>query len=195
MTFEMFGAGCFGTVIGFVAWHVVRAGDTSFDVKQLAAFIGALLGAVVLAAFPAGTTLFAAYSSGLALGFFLVPASRVILSLLSSISQGLSPPPPSEVPTEVPDQLKYIEEHWPEIERVVVNALKHRKGSIRQYHLRALPLDEAGRVSVLRRYARTYPERTSFDQGFFLGWILRLLEPHAASGERDGRQDSGDGAT
>jgi hypothetical protein len=70
VTFEMFGAGCFGAAIGFVAWQVVRAGETSFDVKQFAALIGALLGAVVLSAFPAGTTLFAAYSSGLALGFF-----------------------------------------------------------------------------------------------------------------------------
>jgi hypothetical protein len=188
MTFEMFGVGCFGVVIGFVAWQVVRTGEASFDVKQLAAFIGALLGAVVLSAFPAGTTLFAAYSSGLAFGFFLVPASRVIFSVFSSISQILSPPPSSEVPSEVPDQLKYIEEHWPEVERVVVSALGHNKGSIRQYHLRALPLDEAGRVSVLRRYARTYLERTSFSQGF-LGWTLRLLERDAASDERDGRQN------
>jgi len=102
MTFEMFGAGCFGAVIGFVAWHVFRAGEASLDVKQLAAFIGALLGAVVLSAFPAGTTLFAAYSSGLALGFFLVPASRMIVSLLSSMNQSFSPPrldTSSEVPS------------------------------------------------------------------------------------------------
>ena len=87
MTFEMFGAGCFGAVIGFVAWQVVRGGEASFDVKQLAALIGALLGAVVMSAFPAGTTLFAAYSSGLAFGFFLVPASRVIVSVFLSISR------------------------------------------------------------------------------------------------------------
>lgn len=193
MTFEMFGAGCFGVVIGFVAWRVVRAGETSFGVMQLAAFIGALLGAVVLSAFPAGTTLFAAYSSGLALGFFFVPTSRAFVAVLSFIGKGSSPPQANEVPSEVTDQLKYIDEHWPEVERVVVNALRHMKGSIRQYHLRALPLDEAGRVSVLRRYARTYPERTSFGIGF-LGWTLRLLEPHLAPGERDGRQNSRDGA-
>jgi hypothetical protein len=192
MTFEMFGAGCFGAVIGFVAWHVFRAGEASLDVKQLAAFIGALLGAVVLAAFPAGTTLFAAYSSGLALGFFLVPASRMLVSVLSSMSQALSPPPQLGAPSEVPDQLMYIEEHWPEIERVVVNALGQKKGSIRQHHLLALPLDDAGRVSVLRRYARRYPERTSFGQEF-LGWTLRSLERHQVSGQRDGRQDSNQG--
>jgi hypothetical protein len=92
MTFEMLGTGCFGAVIGFVAWHVFRAGEASLDVKQLAAFIGALLGAVVLSAFPAGTTLFAAYSFGLALGFFLVPVSRITGSVVSSMSQGLNPP-------------------------------------------------------------------------------------------------------
>jgi hypothetical protein len=182
MTFEMFGAGCFGIVIGFVAWHVFRAGEASLNVKKFSAFIVALLGAVVLSAFPARTTLFAAYLSGLAFGFFLVPTSRMLVSLLSSIGQALSPPPPNEVPSEVSDQLKYIDDHWPEVERVVVNALGQNKGRIRQYHLRSLPLDETGRVSVLRRYARTYPDRTSFGQGFF-GWTLRLLESHPDSGE------------
>jgi hypothetical protein len=191
MTFEMFGAGCFGAVIGFVAWHVFRAGEASLDVKQLAAFIGALLGAVVLSAFPAGTTLFAAYSSGLALGFFLVPVSRIIVSALSSMNR-FQGPAQLGASSEVADQLKYIEEHWPEVERVVANALGQNKGSIRSYHLLALPLDEAGRVSVLRRYSRTYPERTSFYQGF-LGCTLRLLERHPASGKRDGQQDSGNG--
>lgn len=185
VNFEMFGAGCFGAVIGFVAWHVFRSGESSLDVKQLAAFIGALLGAVVLSAFPAGTILFAAYSSGLALGFFLVPVSRMLDSAYPR-------PPQIGASKEVQDQLKYIEEHWPEVERVVENALGQNKGIIREYHLLALPLDEAGRVSVLRRYARTYPERTSFGQGF-LGSTLRLLEHHPASGERDGRQDSGEG--
>lgn len=183
MTFEMFGAGCFGAVIGFVAWHVFRAGEASLDVKQLAAFIGALLGAFVLAAFPAGTTLFAAYSCGLALGFFLVPMSRILVSIVSSVNQSLSLGlSQSSVPSEFPDQLKYIEEHWPEVERVVANALVQNKGSIRQYHLMALPLNELGRVSALRRYARTYPERTSFGQAFF-GWRLRLLEGDPASTE------------
>ncbi len=191
MTFEMFGAGCFGVVIGFVAWHVFRAGEASLDVKQLAAFITALLGAVVLSAFPAGTTLFAAYSSGLALGFFFVPVSRIIVSVFSSMNQGLSPDQLG-TSSEVPDQLKYIEEHWPEVESVVVNELGQNKGSIRPYHLLALPLDETGRVSVLRRYARKYPDCTSFGQGF-LGCTLRLLERHPASAEREGRQDSGNG--
>ena len=184
MTFEMFGSGCFGAVIGFVAWHVVRAGEASFDVKQLAALIGALLGAVVLAAFPAGTTLFAAYASGLALGFFLVPASRVLASILSSISQSMTPPKPYDVPSEVANHLQYIDEHWVGIERLVLNALKQRQGRIRQYHLRALPLDEAGRVSVLRKYARVHSECTAFGQGF-LGWTLRQVEPRPASSDLD----------
>jgi hypothetical protein len=189
MSFEIFGAGCFGAVIGFVAWHVFRAGESALDVKQLAAFIAALLGAVVLAAFPAGTTLFAGYSSGLALGFFLVPVSRIVVSAVSSIG----PTSPVGSSSEVADQSKYIEEQWPEVERVVVHALQQKKGRIRPYHLLALPLDEVGRVSVLKRYSRTYPERTSFGQGF-LGYTLRIVERHPPSDERDGRQDS-DGGT
>ena len=180
MTFEMFGAGCFGTVIGFVAWHVFHAGETSSDVKRLGGFIGAPLGAAVLSAFPAGTTLFAAYSSGLALGFFFVPMSRMIVYVFSSINRSLSPTVLSTT-SEVPDQLKYIDEHWPEIERVVEYALGQHKGRIREWHLLALPIDEAGRVSVLRRYARTHPERTSFGGGFLAG-TLRLVERHTPSG-------------
>jgi hypothetical protein len=171
VTFEMFGAGCFGLVIGFVAFHVFSG--PAFDVKQLAAFIAALLGAVVMSAFPAGTTLFAAYASGLALGFFLVPGSRVIVSVSSSV---LTPATALDVPSEVADQSKYVEDNWPEVERVVQHALGRNKGIARSRHLRALPLDEAGRISVLRRYARTYPERTSFGQEFF-GWTLRAVEP------------------
>jgi hypothetical protein len=46
-------------------------------------------------------------------------------------------------------------------------------------------LMKRGAVSVLRRYARTYPEHTSFGQGF-LGWTLRLLErPAVSEGGKD----------
>jgi hypothetical protein len=183
MTFEMFGAGCFGAVIGFVAWRVVRAGEASLDAKQLAALVGALVGAAILSAFPAGTTLFAAYSSGLALGFFLVPLSRILASALSSISHGFNPPQLGSS-SEVQDHLTYIEQHWPEIENVVASALRHNNGRIHAWQLLALPLDEAGRVSVLRRYARTYPDRVSFGGGF--GWTLRLRDPHSTTGEGDG---------
>jgi hypothetical protein len=119
MSFEIFGAGCFGTVIGFVAWHVFRASESALDVKQLAAFIAALSGAVVLAAFPAGTTLFAGYSSGLAVGFFFVPISRIVVSAASSIGSSS----PVGTSSEVSDQSKYLEEHWSEVEHVVANAL------------------------------------------------------------------------
>ena len=168
----MFGAGCFGLVIGFVAWHVFHAGEAAFGVKQLIAFIGALLGAVVMSAFPAGTTLFAAYSSGLALGFFIVPLSSLLVSVTDSMSAGAIAE--RTAPSEYPDQIKYIDEQWPEIERVASCALDQHRGTIREYHLKSLPLDLKGRVSVLRRYARTHPDRTSFSQEF-LGHTLRSV--------------------
>ena len=152
ISFEMFGAGCFGAVIGFVSWHVFRAGEASFGVKQLTAFVGALLGAVVLAAFPAGTTLFAAYASGLALGFFLVPLARVVAAAL---------PEPALSHTDeagdFPSQLAYIEQHWPEIERVVMSAFDQNGRAIRGYHLLALPLDQSGRIAVLKRVRTCIP--------------------------------------
>lgn len=174
MTFEMFGAGCFGAVIGFVAWHVFRVGEASLDVKKLAAFIGALLGAVVLAAFPTGTSLFAAYSIGLAFGFFLVPASRIVVA---GYSAAWKAPVTTyfEESGNLASQLKYIEEHWPVVERVVKSALDQNGRVIREYHLVSLPLDESGRIAALKRYARTYPELASIRREF-LGYTLRLRE-------------------
>lgn len=188
MTFEMFGAGCFGAVIGFVSWHVFRAGEASFDVRQFAAFVGALLGAAVLSAFPAGTVLFAAYSFGLALGFFILPVLRVLGATLASIDQRLNPYQSGQS-SEVKDQSAYIEEHWPEVERVIVAALRRNKGSIGAWKLLPLPLDEAGRVSALRRYARAHPELVSFGGGFG-GWTLRLHDKSPNSVERLGRESS-----
>jgi hypothetical protein len=175
----MFGAACFGSVIGFVAWHVFRAGEHSLDVKQLAAFIAALLGAVVLSAFPAGTRLFAAYACGLAAGFFLVPLARAISSTSAAI---FAPPAPTHTPEcgDFPAQLAYITDHWPEVERVVISALDQRSGTIREWHLMALPLDISGRIAVLQRYARKNPERSSVRLGI-LGLKLRRLEGRAES--------------
>jgi hypothetical protein len=166
MTFEMFGAGSFGMVIGFVAWHVFRAGEGSLDPKQLAAFIGALLGAVVLAAFPAGTSLFASYSVGLALGFFLIPTFSRFAAAVASMADGMSL-------RYTPDhgnfaaQMKYLEDHWPEVARVIENTLVRQGGSVRISHLAALPLDESGRRAALKKFARTHPERAVVREGFF----------------------------
>ena len=111
-----------------------------------------------------------------------MPASRLVLSGLSSVSQTAYLSQQDTV-KEVPDQLTYIEEHWPEVERVVKHSLLRHSGSIREYHIQALPLDAAGRISALRKYARVYPESTSFGAGW-LGWTLRSLERDPALSDR-----------
>ena len=178
MNFELFGAGCFGMVIGFVAWHTFRAGEGSFGVIQLTAFVGTLLGAVVLAAFPAGSTLFAAYASGLALGFFFLPLSGITAKFLAPHDFYHS-----DEAGDFPSQLRYIENNWPEVERVVTSALDQNGRVIREYHLLALPLDRSGRTAVLKKYARTYPLRARVKIEFLFGCSLRLLSSQAGSTE------------
>jgi hypothetical protein len=192
MTIEMFGAGCFGAVIGFVAWHVFSAGEVPFKVRTFSAFIAALLGAGVLSVFPAGTTLFAAYASGLALGFFVFPVLPVFAANISSAVGKAFDVSPKEESGDFASQLAYIEEHWPEIEGVVNSELQQNNGTITQFSLLALPLDESGKIAVLKRYVRKYPERAIIRPGI-LGYKLKLLDSPPGLTERDERRGLDDG--
>ena len=70
MTFVQFGALCFGLVIGFVTYRTLRKTKESVALSDIATVIGAVGGAAITALFEA-QDLFAAYSIGLAIGFFL----------------------------------------------------------------------------------------------------------------------------
>src|SRR6202035_5266504 len=72
---SLWGAGAFGVVIGWFVYYInrYRTGDV-----QLSDIV-TLVGAAVLAIFPAGTSLFGAYGIGLAAGFF---AYFVVLLIL-----------------------------------------------------------------------------------------------------------------
>ena len=177
MNFEMFGSGCFGLVIGFVAWHVFQAAGHGLDIKQLAAFVGALLGAAVLSAFPAGTTLFAAYSVGLAAGFFFKPILQSQRSMLISVIEGMNmvyEPDHSDFPS----QMKYLDEKWPEVEFLISAELGRRGGKVKHNDLVALPLSESGRVNAMKKFARIYPEKVIILSGLF-GWKLEKVAGHA----------------
>ena len=67
---QIFGAGCFGAVIGWFLYFInrYRTGEANFgDITTIIAIVG---GAGVLALFPQRTDLFGAYGIGLAVGFF-----------------------------------------------------------------------------------------------------------------------------
>jgi hypothetical protein len=70
MTFEQWGALAFGLVIGWVTYRTLRRREGTAALSDIASVIGAVGGAAVLAIFKA-PELFAAYSLGLAIGFFL----------------------------------------------------------------------------------------------------------------------------
>jgi uncharacterized membrane protein YeaQ/YmgE (transglycosylase-associated protein family) len=70
MTFVQFGALCFGLVVGFVTYRTLRKTKESVALSDIATVIGAIGGAAITGLFDS-EDLFAAYSIGLAIGFFL----------------------------------------------------------------------------------------------------------------------------
>ena len=66
----LWGAGCFGAVLGWYLYYVNRYRKDDVKLADLVTLIGAIGGGAVLALFPKGTVLFAAYGIGLAIGFF-----------------------------------------------------------------------------------------------------------------------------
>jgi hypothetical protein len=82
----LFGAFCFGAVIGWITYYKMRF-SPSHAMSDIAVVIGALGGAAVLALFPAGSDLFAAYGVGLAVGFFVYVG--ILLYATSKTDQGI----------------------------------------------------------------------------------------------------------
>lgn len=69
MNVEVIGALCFGLVIGWVTYRTLRRTGETVAVSNIATVIGAVGGAAVVALYT--KELFAWYSIGLALGFFM----------------------------------------------------------------------------------------------------------------------------
>lgn len=67
---QLLGAGAFGIVIGWYAYHINRYRKGDVQLSDLATLLGILGGGSVLALFKAQTDLFGAYGLGLAVGFF-----------------------------------------------------------------------------------------------------------------------------
>lgn len=67
---QLFGAGCFGALIGWYVYYInrYRKGDVRFS--DLVSLIGIIGGGAILALFRPETDLFGAYGIGLAVGFF-----------------------------------------------------------------------------------------------------------------------------
>lgn len=70
MSMSQIGALCFGVVVGWITYRSLRRREEPAGLSDIAAVIGAVGGAAVTGLFEA-ENLFAAYSIGLAAGFFL----------------------------------------------------------------------------------------------------------------------------
>lgn len=69
MPIEMFGALCFGVVVGWVTYRTLRRSGETVALSNIATVVGAVGGAAVTALFNT-KELFGWYSIGLAIGFF-----------------------------------------------------------------------------------------------------------------------------
>lgn len=70
MSIEVIGALCFGLVIGWITYRTLRRTGETVALSNIATVIGAVGGAAVTGLFKS-QELFAWYSIGLAIGFFL----------------------------------------------------------------------------------------------------------------------------
>ena len=70
ITFPIFGAFCFGLVIGWIVYRTLRRKEGASALSDVSTVIGAVGGGAIMAIFKA-PELFAGYSIGLAAGFFI----------------------------------------------------------------------------------------------------------------------------
>lgn len=70
MTLSLFGAGCFGLVVGWICYRTLRRNQDKAKLSDLASVVGVIGGGAVTTSFNA-PNVFASYSIGLAIGFFL----------------------------------------------------------------------------------------------------------------------------
>lgn len=82
-TIQLWGAGCFGLLIGWYVYYINRHRKGDVQLSDLVTLIGVLGGSAVLALFPAKSDLFGAYGIGLAIGFF---AYFLVLAVLVGVS-------------------------------------------------------------------------------------------------------------
>lgn len=77
--FPLFGAFCFGLMIGWVTYRTLRRSKVG-GLSDIATVIGAVGGAAVTGLFPEKTPLFGWYCIGLAVGFFAYLGTAIAMA-------------------------------------------------------------------------------------------------------------------
>jgi hypothetical protein len=86
-TLQLWGAGAFGMLIGWLMYYINRYRKADVQLSDLVTLIGIIGGGAILALFPAKTDLFGAYGIGLAVGFF---SYFLVLIFLVGISKNFT---------------------------------------------------------------------------------------------------------
>jgi hypothetical protein len=86
-TLQLYGAGVFGVLIGWLVYYINRYRKDDVQLSDLVTLIGIIGGGAVLALFPAKTDLFGAYGIGLGIGFFFY---FLVLIFLVGISKNFN---------------------------------------------------------------------------------------------------------
>jgi uncharacterized membrane protein YeaQ/YmgE (transglycosylase-associated protein family) len=93
------GAACFGLIVGWMAYRILRNRSGAPWLSELIALLGVIAGAVVLAFFR-DDAIFGWYAIGLIIGFFAYLAVGVFLYGKQEVQfwqkERPAPPPPSE---------------------------------------------------------------------------------------------------
>lgn len=76
---NLWGALCFGIVIGWVAYRTLRRNQAASGLSDIATVIGAVGGAAITGIWKPGTGAFGGYCIGLLIGFFLYLIVSIIL--------------------------------------------------------------------------------------------------------------------
>ncbi len=160
------GGFAFGLVVGYLSWHATRPGETSAELtlKTVLGFIGSVGGAAVLALFPAGTDLFAAYACGLAVGFFFTPIQRSIYHMIDSRASKKNLEE-MEVQADFRFADKFINNNYETIALVISQKFREQPSRV----VEVLDLSEFAvsiltKIQILRQFALDYPEWFYYDR-------------------------------
>lgn len=144
----------FGSVVGYIAWYAIRPGESGSKVtlKTVAAFVGIVAGATVIAFLQSDANFIAAYGIGLAIGFFFPPVSRYFHKYLPAQKN-------TEKQEAIRQEIQRIDAEWSFFEKFITSKMSislYRDNALYAGSLRELDFTIEGKAYILKRYAREH---------------------------------------
>jgi len=156
----------FGLIIGYLSWFAFRPGETpeTVPVQNIASLIAVIGGATVLALFPAGSVLFNDYGIGLAVGFFITPAEKWVVTVIRT-TQDFFRKRASAKESVHKKEIEKVDDDWMKIERLVRRKLSNASKAdeaipnadfVDITDLQELQYSETAVEYIMRRYAQLH---------------------------------------